>query len=581
MPCPCDPRGIGIAENMMSKIDIDSLTIEQYLMLIEGSQASGMVKPKFRRTIKKNIEEMTIAEYMEYEAEMERKALKNTGSIPSMVNHRCSLTLNIFNPIPKIDMNPWMMTKLVSEDESEISEHGMSDNIDNDKPLTPKPQHEELSPEEDLDEWLKTEMEKHMVRQDKESEEDALIDILKFLVEECKAVYKGTSSHGTNEIQGGSIVIVKEEWDISETLWLIFEHLKLTDLKETDMTIVMADMTEKTPLGITENVQISLGIGEDRVLFDMNGNVCQSSVPVEKVYVTNFILNEEPFIPIEIREDLFSYESPLCLQFEQRSRFCVDESIDIVDSNDEMHEPEDGHKKVKNFEKITSRWHVCKPVRVFYEHECEKDCGMWPTCNPDLSFCSGYDAIYVKGKNGILKQWMCFRDHERQSIEGNRMTFADFLKVRYGSKSIDDMARERRYYEWIAQNTEFDDDDIPKKTIKYYNQYSFDVEIECGKIRGDPYSTRFKEYKEEFENKIEQLANEYDLRLDDALPLGRVNGSRFIGMIRKEMNKDGRDIRKTNSQQGIGIRCLLGSLSCGAKQAFDQKTWDLDVESMK
>ncbi|GJW15562.1 hypothetical protein Tco_0019695 [Tanacetum coccineum] len=73
MPCPCDPRGFGIAEKMMSEMDIDSLTIEQYLMLTEGSLASGMVIPKFRRTIKKNFKEITIAEYMEYEAEMERK----------------------------------------------------------------------------------------------------------------------------------------------------------------------------------------------------------------------------------------------------------------------------------------------------------------------------------------------------------------------------------------------------------------------------------------------------------------------------------------------------------------------------
>ncbi|GJX30815.1 hypothetical protein Tco_0240670 [Tanacetum coccineum] len=64
MPCPCDPRGIGIAENIMSEMDIDSLTIEQYLMLTEGNQAPGMVKPEFKRTIKKNIEDMTIDEYM-------------------------------------------------------------------------------------------------------------------------------------------------------------------------------------------------------------------------------------------------------------------------------------------------------------------------------------------------------------------------------------------------------------------------------------------------------------------------------------------------------------------------------------
>nr|GEW46213.1 hypothetical protein [Tanacetum cinerariifolium] len=34
-------------------------------------------------------------------------------------------------------------------------------------------------------------------------------------------------------------------------------------------------------------------------------------------------------------------------------------------------------------------------------------------------------------------------------------------------------------------------------------------------------------------------------QLDDALPLGRVNESRFIGMIRKEMDEEGGTIRKT------------------------------------
>nr|GEW37034.1 RNA-directed DNA polymerase, eukaryota, reverse transcriptase zinc-binding domain protein [Tanacetum cinerariifolium] len=42
---------------------------------------------------------------------------------------------------------------------------------------------------------------------------------------------------------------------------------------------------------------------------------------------------------------------------------------------------------------------------------------------------------------------------------------------------------------------------------------SFDVEVDFGKTRDDPYSTRFNEYKEEFDNKIKQLPNEYDLRV--------------------------------------------------------------------
>ncbi|GKG13369.1 hypothetical protein Tco_0350329, partial [Tanacetum coccineum] len=81
-----------------------------------------------------------------------------------------------------------------------------------------------------------------------------------------------------------------------------------------------------------------------------------------------------------------------------------------------------------NLEIIISRWHVCKPDRVFYDNECGKDCGMWPTCNPDLRFCSGYDAIYRKGENGMLEQWTYFWCHERQSVDGNRMIFTDFLK---------------------------------------------------------------------------------------------------------------------------------------------------------
>ncbi|GJS27681.1 hypothetical protein Tco_0488301 [Tanacetum coccineum] len=94
---------------------------------------------------------------------------------------------------------------------------------------------------------------------------------------------------------------------------------------------------------------------------------------------------------------------------------------------------------------------------------------------------------------------------------------------------------------------------------------SFDIETDYGRTRDDPYSRRFDEYKMEFDNEVEQLANEYDLRigtkgysfdggrifvcitkpLDDALPLGRVNESRFMGMIRKEMDEEGGVRRKT------------------------------------
>ncbi|GJT19066.1 hypothetical protein Tco_0877772 [Tanacetum coccineum] len=282
-----------------------------------------------------------------------------------------------------------------------------------DKPFTPKPrpEDEELSSDEELDDWLKTEIDLHN-----------------------KGKQIEASSNKTNEVHEMSFVeeddIQNEENDISVALpcqlppkelnpgsftlpytidslnlysiadlgarvnimpRLIFEHLNLVNRKKTDMLVEMADMTRRAPLGIVENV--------------------------------------------------------LGLEVE--------------------------HKEVKNFKKITSRWHVCKPVRVFYDNKCGKDYGMWPTCNPDLSFCSGYDAIYGKNKNGMLEQW-----------------------IRYGNKSIGDTTRKRRYYEWVAQNIKFNDNGIPQEGTIYDNHYSFDVEIDYGKTRDDPYSRRFDEYKE-------------------------------------------------------------------------------------
>ncbi|GJX79933.1 hypothetical protein Tco_0328082 [Tanacetum coccineum] len=42
---------------------------------------------------------------------------------------------------------------------------------------------------------------------------------------------------------------------------------------------------------------------------------------------------------------------------------------------------------------------------------------------------------------------------------------------------------------------------------------SFNIEADYGRTRDDPYSRRFDEYKKAFNNEVEQLANEYDLRI--------------------------------------------------------------------
>ncbi|GJU80463.1 hypothetical protein Tco_1282828 [Tanacetum coccineum] len=466
--------------------------------------------------MEKDIENMTIVEYMEYEAEMKRQSWRdaqsyfptkyentdinsfnsNKSRVLGYAHHSDDSKINAYYELPLLlpcfkPVQPHTKdryeplkedTNYVSEDELETGEQRISNDTYGYKPFTPEPQHEDvgLSFDENL-----------------------------------------------------------YEWEPSETMilgrpFLATIHAQINVFKR----------------------EISLGIGEDRVKFDMDRGVSHSRIPVEKIYMANAVHEEEYFIPLEIEDDVFSYESPACLLFEQCTQSCDNESVDTLNSADNMQELEDKHEDMvrgPNLERIISRWHMCKLVRVFYDNECGKYYEMWPTCNSDLSFCSGYDTTYGKGENGMLEQWMCFRDHERQSVDVNHMIFTDFLKS--VSKAV--------LNEWVLD--------------------SFDIKTNYGRTRDDSYSRRFDEYKEVFDSEIEQLENEYDLRIgkkgydldnvwekcekfhggtshpwhdegfeeedqwesDDALPLGRANESRFMGMIRKEMDEERSAQRKT------------------------------------
>ncbi|GKA25421.1 hypothetical protein Tco_0711530 [Tanacetum coccineum] len=134
---------------------------------------------------------MTIVEYMEYEAEMKR--------------------------------HPWGYAQYYTRSLGSTTLGRKKDSNDYD-PCAPNShqEDEEVSSDEDVDEWLNAEMGKCMIRQDKEEEEDALVDILKTVVKECKTIYKNAQikapSRRTSKIQGVSFVTKIEEGDSSETL---------------------------------------------------------------------------------------------------------------------------------------------------------------------------------------------------------------------------------------------------------------------------------------------------------------------------------------------------------------------------
>ncbi|GJZ81375.1 phospholipase-like protein [Tanacetum coccineum] len=473
----------------------------------------------------KDIEKVTIAEYMKYKAETMRL---------SRWNDRYSS-----RPI------------------------GKNDRTDYEALNTPETQFEdgELSMNDDVDDWLGTEMEEYKQGQE-DNEEDALIDVLKSLVDECKGVSLITNDDvlegdspskflpcqlPPKELNPGSFTLpctigslnlyVMKDLGASINVMpkSMFEYLKLANLTEIEMQVEMANMTKKAPLGMVENILVKSNkflFPSDFVIIYMLGEPSET------------MILEESFNLLEIGDDLFSYESPTCLLFEQYARFYDDESIDTFDSSDNMQEPIVEHKNIINLEKITSRWHVCKPVRVFYDNGCGKDYGMWPTCNPNLSFYSGYIEIYGKEEHGMLKQWMCFRDNEIQSVGGSSMLF-DFLKV------LD----------------------------------SFYIEANYGRTCDDPYSRRFDEYKRTFDNEIKRLANEYDLRIgkkgkksDGRVVLKRQTMNHLLLILKYLKLKGSRSKEMEFKVSSAHIHEPVIPKKLRRIRALEQKTQDLDVE---
>ncbi|GKE70942.1 putative ribonuclease H-like domain-containing protein, partial [Tanacetum coccineum] len=164
----------------------------------------------------------------------------------------------------------------------------------------------------------------------------------------------------------------------------VFEYLKLTNLKKTDVLVRMANMTQQAPLGTVENVlvkidkfvspcdfvvidmsgicgemmilgkpflatinaqiyvfngEISFGTSKDRAKFNVNRISHHSNAILEKVYMTT---EKESFNPLEIEDGLFSYESPACLRFEQNTRNYTNSDNETIDSPTNMQETSQG-----------------------------------------------------------------------------------------------------------------------------------------------------------------------------------------------------------------------------------------------
>ncbi|GJT79292.1 hypothetical protein Tco_1053634 [Tanacetum coccineum] len=308
----------------MDGINIDDLTIEQYLRLTQENHTPSMVK---------KVDDMTIAEYIEYEERMKRQYSRNSRSYFPTYSSHCTSNNNItikfprkayFNLIqPNTEFNYDSKAMKLDEEvgyttdgESVRSEHKAIDPAH-----TVNTFEEEFSSEEHLDEWLKAEMEKRKSKQNEKNKEDALIAIIKSIREE----YDMTQQETLGTMKNVLVKIDKFEFPYD---------LVVTDMPENLREIIILGRPFLKTIHAQIDVfheEISLGIGEDRIKFDVNGNPRQSN-------------DTRNYDTIDPQNEISRQTNPL---LDKRG--------------------------------LTKRWHVCKPIQVFYDDESGEDCGMWPT----------------------------------------------------------------------------------------------------------------------------------------------------------------------------------------------------------
>ncbi|GJV65760.1 hypothetical protein Tco_1476588 [Tanacetum coccineum] len=165
------------------------------------------------------------------------------------------------------------------------------------------------------------------------------------------------------------------------------------------------------------NKEILLWVGEDRIIFDMNGNVHHPVVLIEKVCVTNEVQGEESFNPLEIGDDLFSYDPPLRLEFKKYNHMCEtnQNNKDTIVSNNvqEQCEGEKGMTKMVEPETTALRLHYCKRLQEW------------------LKLKIGHTNVNKSVKNVVLNEWVidCFEEESKTSKDPYSRSLEEYKLV--------------------------------------------------------------------------------------------------------------------------------------------------------
>ncbi|GJS18103.1 hypothetical protein Tco_0412575 [Tanacetum coccineum] len=301
-----------------------------------------------------------------------------------------------------------------TDEESVLSEH---EAIDLAHTVNTQSFKEELSSEEDLDEWLNAEMEKHMNKQKEKNKEDALIAIIKSIREKYTVNYDNFTSNlpSLEELNPGSFLLpftinnynsyAMANIDASNNVMprSIYEYLKLANLGEATMCFMMTKVVKIVECGLL-------------------ATLTQVSVMVIKRFS------------------------------EKANMECLDNRID------------DTTREQRYYEWVAQNYEFDAPSTTVSDKYPYKT--NYPTPIPLDEWESRCHITYTGSTYN-------------QNIPNNDPTSFSLEHSELGEKILD----------------------------------SFDVEYEYAKEIGNPYSRRFDEYKRVFDNEVENLSNEYTLRM--------------------------------------------------------------------
>ncbi|GJT22363.1 hypothetical protein Tco_0892300 [Tanacetum coccineum] len=183
----------------------------------------------------------------------------------------------------------------------------------------------------------------------------------------------------------------------------IFEYLKLAKLRNTNMLVEMVDMTKKgsfRPFLATIHAEInvfdkeiSLGTNNDRVSYDMEKKDHNFTIPAEKIFMIKSDLDNKPLTPAS------SNNQP---------RISHDRLLD-----DSVHDQ--NRKKIKiKLDQHIPRAHFCKPVKQTIDEQTK----MWPTCGPTKEIGQLADEYEIEiGKKGHIldKIWEYYESVHRDN----------------------------------------------------------------------------------------------------------------------------------------------------------------------